>query len=156
MNESIPPQAPEPQKHEGVAVDAPETPAAEHPSGLSHDERLWATFTHLSALLGGLLTSWFAGLGIFIGPLIVWLIKRDTMPFVDDQGKEALNFSITVALASLALVLLTLLTLGVGLLLTLPLGIALAIFWLVFTIIATIRANEGVRYRYPINLRLIR
>src|SRR5690606_24727412 len=67
---------------------APGTPSAE--------ERQWAMFAHLSALVGGILTSGWAGsIGCFIGPLIIWLVKKDTMPFVDDQGKEAPNFHIT-------------------------------------------------------------
>lgn len=122
----------------------------------SHEERQWALFAHLSALVGGLLTGAFAGLGCFIGPLIIWLIKKDTMPFVDDQAKEALNFNITLAIVGVALLLLTLITFGFGALLTVPVGILVGIAWLVFTIIAAIKANEGERYRYPFTLRLIK
>src|SRR5690606_7561833 len=68
-------------------------------------ERQWAMFAHLSALVGGLLTSnTIGGIGCVLGPLIIWQVKKDTMPFVTDQAKEALNF--TVALAMLVLVLL--------------------------------------------------
>jgi uncharacterized Tic20 family protein len=122
----------------------------------SHEERQWALFAHLSALLGGLLTGAFAGLGCFIGPLVIWLIKKDTMPFVDDQAKEALNFNITVAIVAVVLVLLTVMTLGIGLVIAIPVGIVVGIAWLVFTIIAAIKANEGVRYRYPFTLRLVK
>ena len=123
----------------------------------SAEERQWALFAHLSALLGAILTGAFGGgWGCFIGPLIIWLVKKDTMPFVDDQGKEALNFNITVAIASLILLLLSIVTLGVGLIIAIPLWIILGIAWLVFTIIASIKANEGVRYRYPFTLRLIK
>ena len=122
----------------------------------SHEERQWALFAHLSALLGGLLTGAFAGLGCFIGPLIIWLIKKDTMPFVDDQAKEALNFNITLAIVGVVLLLLTLVTFGFGALLTVPIGILVGIAWLVFTIIAAVKANEGERYRYPFTLRLIK
>lgn len=122
----------------------------------SHEERQWALFAHLSALVGGLLTGTFAGLGCFIGPLIIWLIKKDSMPFVDDQAKEALNFNITLAIVGVALLLLTLITFGFGALLTVPVGILIGIAWLVFTIIAAIKANEGERYRYPFALRLIK
>jgi len=121
------------------------------------EQRQWAMFAHLSALLGAILTGAFGGgWGCFIGPLIIWLLKKDTMPFVDDQAKEALNFNITVAIAFLALLVLTVLTLGIGMILTIPLWIIIGIFWLVFTIIAGIKANEGVRYRYPFALRLIK
>ena len=124
--------------------------------GIPADQRQWAMFAHLSALVGGLLTSAAGGWGCFIGPLVVWLIKKETMPFVDDQGKEALNFNITVAIVFLALVLLTVMTLGIGVLLTVPVALVVGIAWLVLTIIAAIKANEGVAYRYPLTLRLIK
>ena len=125
-------------------------------NGASAEERQWAMFAHLSALLGGLLTSVVGGWGTFVGPLVIWLIKKDTMPFVNDQGKEALNFNITIAIIALVMALLTLVTLGIGALISLPVMIIVGIAWLVLTIIATIRANEGVAYRYPFALRLIK
>ena len=137
------------------------TPPPEPPPGApgtpSAEERQWAMFAHLSALVGGILTSGWAGsIGCFIGPLIIWLVKKDTMPFVDDQAKEALNFNITVAIVAVVLVLLTVMTLGIGLVIAIPVGIVVGIAWLVFTIIAAIKANEGVRYRYPFTLRLVK
>jgi len=126
-------------------------------SGISSEERQWAMFAHLSALVGGILTSGWAGsIGCFIGPLIIWMVKKDTMPFVDDQGKEALNFNITVGLIFLALLMLSIVTLGIGLIIAIPGWIIVGIAWLVFTIIAGIKANEGVAYRYPLTLRLIK
>jgi uncharacterized Tic20 family protein len=119
----------------------------------SAEERQWGLFAHLSALLGALLTG---GWGCFAGPLVIWLIKKDTMPFVDDQGKEALNFNISVAIVGAALVLLSIMTFGVGLLLAIPAGIVIGIAWLVLTIIAAVKANEGVAYRYPFAIRLIK
>jgi uncharacterized Tic20 family protein len=113
-------------------------------------------FAHLSALLGCIVTGHWFGWGCFLGPLIIWLVKKDTMPFVDDQGKEALNFNITIAIVGVALLLLTLMTLGLGVLLAMPIGVVVGVAWLVFTILAAIRANEGVRYRYPFTLRLIK
>jgi len=125
--------------------------------GPSADERQWAMFAHLSALLGGLLTSGWAGsMGFFIGPLVIWLVKKDTMPFVDDQGKEALNFAITVSLVCVLLLMMTIMTLGIGALLTIPLLMAIGIASLVFVILAAIKAHEGVRYRYPVTLRLVK
>jgi uncharacterized Tic20 family protein len=120
------------------------------------DERQWAMFAHLSALAGALLSSWFGGLAVFVGPLVIWLLKKDTMPFVDDQGKEALNFNITMAVIAFALLLVTLFTLGIGIIVTGPLFAVLGLFWLIVTIIAAVRANEGVRYRYPLSVRLIK
>ena len=137
--------------------DEPMNPPPVQTSGLSSEERQWAMFAHLSALVGGILTSGWAGsLGCFIGPLIIWMVKKDTMPFVDDQGKEALNFNITVGLIFLALLLLSIVTLGIGLIIAVPGWIIVGIAWLVFTIIAGIKANEGVAYRYPLTLRLIK
>lgn len=124
------------------------------------EERQWAMFTHLSALLGGILTSHLFGWGCFLGPLVIWLLKKDTLPFVNDQGKEALNFNITAAIIGVGFLVLsvplTIVTLGLWLIIAVPAAIALGIAWLVFTVIAAIKANEGVAYRYPISLRLIK
>jgi len=123
----------------------------------THEERQWAMFAQLSALVGALLTGALGGgWGCFIGPLIIWLVKKDGMPFVDDQGKEALNFNITVAIASVALLLFSVVTFGIGLLIAIPLWVIIGIAWLVLTIIAAIKANEGERYRYPFTLRLVK
>lgn len=113
-------------------------------------------FAHLSALLGALVTSGVGGWGCFLGPLVIWLVKKDTMPFVNDQGKEALNFNITVAIAMVVLLMLTIMTLGIGLIIAIPLWVVIGIAWLVLTIIAGVKANEGVAYRYPFTLRLIK
>ena len=135
----------------------PPPPPQATASGIAPEERQWAMFAHLSALLGGIVTAGWAGsLGCFIGPLIIWLVKKDTMPFVDDQGKEALNFNITVGIVFLILLILTLVTFGIGILLTGPLMLIVGLVWLVFTIIAGIKANNGETYRYPFALRLIR
>ncbi len=131
--------------------------ASATPATVSPDERQWAMFAHLSALLGGLVTSGWAGsIGFFIGPLVIWLMKKDTMPFVDDQAKEALNFAITVSIACLVLLVLTLVTLGIGALLTVPLFAVIGIGALVLVIIAAMKAKEGIAYRYPFALRLVK
>ena len=114
------------------------------------DERTWALLGHLSAL-----STFLIPFGSVIGPLVVWLIKRDTLPFAGDQAKEALNFNITVLIIAVGLVVLTFITFGIGALLTVPLGLVLFLGWLVLTIIAAINANNGVRYRYPLTLRLV-
>ncbi|HEY2622766.1 DUF4870 domain-containing protein [Dyella sp. Tek66A03] len=145
---SVPPESVVPPPSNGAQAPPSDTPSTE--------ERTWAMFAHLSALLGCIVTGHWFGWGCFLGPLIIWLVKKDSMPFVDDQGKEALNFNITIAIIGLALLLLTLMTLGLGVLLAIPVGVVVGVAWLVFTIIAAIRANEGVRYRYPFTLRLIK
>jgi uncharacterized Tic20 family protein len=118
-----------------------EPPMAGAPSA---EERQWAMFAHLSALIGVIIP-----LGSIIGPLVIWLIKKDTMPFVNDQGKEALNFNITVAIAAIVGWILCFILIGFLVLAVLAIG------WLVFVIIATIKANEGTTYRYPFTLRLV-
>jgi len=131
------------------ATSAPLPPPSSSPSA---EERQWALFGHLSSL-AGLFTG---GVGNIVGPLVIWLVKKDTMPFAGDQAKEALNFNITLLIAALVLVALTMVTLGIGVVLTLPLGIALGVAWLVLTIMAAIKSNEGVAYRYPFTLRLVK
>jgi uncharacterized protein len=123
----------------------------------SDEERKWALLAHLSILVGGLVTfGWAASFGSFIGPLIIWLIQKDKMPFVADQAKEALNFGITLTLACFVLLLLTIFSLGIGALITIPAFVVIGIAALVLVIIAAIKANEGVAYRYPITLRLVK
>lgn len=131
-----------------------EQPAA--PVGPTHEERQWALLAHLSALIGVLVSSYWFGVACFIGPLVIWLWKKDSLPFVDDQAKEALNFNITMAIIGLVLVVLTAVTFGVGIVLTLPAGFIIGIAWLILVIMAAIKANEGEKYRYPFCLRLIK
>jgi len=114
-------------------------------------ERQWAVIAHLSAML------LYAGLlGGLLGPLLIWLIFRADMPFVDDQGRETLNFQITVALLLIAGGVLF----GVGVLTAAAGGwllavvavagcVLLIVVHFVLTIVAAIQAGEGVRYRYP-------
>ena len=131
-------------------------PAPAADTNISADERQWAMFAHLSALAGGLLTSALGGWGFFIGPLVIWLMKKDTMPFVADQAKEALNFNITVSAIFLILLILSLLTLGLGFLISLPIMLIVGIAALVLIIIAAMKANQGIAYRYPFTVRLVK
>ena len=115
------------------------------PGGASADERQWGMFAHLAALAGFIIP-----FGNLIGPLLVWQIKKDEMPFVNDQGKESLNFQITVTIAVLVCIVLMVILIGA---LLLPLvGIAA----LVLTIIGAIKANSGENYRYPVAWRPIK
>jgi uncharacterized Tic20 family protein len=84
----------------------------------------------------------------FLGPLIIWLIKKDSNPFIDDQGKEALNFQIVALIATFACLL--------GFCIA-PILIAIVqITRIVFSIIGTVQANKGIAYRYPLTFRLIK
>ncbi|MCP2075222.1 UNVERIFIED_ORG: putative Tic20 family protein [Pseudomonas lini] len=111
----------------------------------SKEARQWAMFCHLSALLG----IWIP-FGTLIGPLVLWQLKRETDPFIDAQGKEALNFQITVAIASAISLLLMVVVIGFFLF-----GLV-AIGALVLTIIGGVKANEGQPYRYPFTWRLVK
>jgi hypothetical protein len=88
----------------------------------------------------------FGNLG---GPLLIWLLKKDTMPLVNDQGKEALNFQITMTLAIIVAAL------SIFVLIGFILVPALVLFDIIITIVAAVKANEGVAYRYPFCLRLV-
>ena len=109
------------------------------------EARTFAMLAHLSALSGFIIP-----FGHLIGPLLVWLIKREQHEFVDDQGKEALNFQLSISLYLVVSVVLLLLLIG---LLLLP---AVAIFSIVMTIVAGVKANAGERYRYPLCIRFIK
>ncbi|KHK62396.1 MULTISPECIES: DUF4870 domain-containing protein [Pseudomonas] len=111
----------------------------------SKEARQWAMFCHLSALLG----IWIP-FGTLIGPLVLWQLKRESDPFIDAQGKEALNFQITVAIASAISLLLMIVVIGFFLF-----GLV-AIGALVLTIIGGVKANEGQPYRYPFTWRLVK
>ena len=152
---SVPPDSVIPPPPDGPPPGAPppSPPPAGDPSDYGHassmptaEERQWALIAHLSALLGIVTAGWLC----FLGPLVIWLLKKDSLPFVEDQAKEALNFNITVMIA--AAISWVLMFVLIGFLLI----VAVFIFWLVFVIIATIKANEGERYRYPFTLRLIK
>ena len=138
-----------------AAPPLPET-STPPPAGVpGPEERQWAMFAHLSALAGGLLTSAFGGWGFFIGPLVIWLMKKDTMPFVADQAKESLNFNITVSAIFVILLLLTIFTLGLGALLTVPVALVVGIGALVLIVMASMKANECGAHRYPFTSRMI-
>jgi uncharacterized Tic20 family protein len=109
------------------------------------DERTWGMIAHLSAFVGLLVP-----FGNIIAPLVIWLARRDGSEFVAIEAKEALNFNISVVLAAIVCALLTLVAVGI------LLGLALFVTWLAMTIIAAIKASEGIGYRYPISLRLVK
>ena len=108
------------------------------------NEKQWGMFVHLAAL-----ATFIIPFGNFVGPLIVYLIKKDEFEFVADQGKEVLNFQITWTLILIASGIL--IFAGIGFLLLIGFGIA----WLVLVIIGVIKANEGIFYRYPLTFRFI-
>jgi uncharacterized Tic20 family protein len=116
------------------------------PQALSADDRTWGMIAHFSALAFFVVPA----VGAALGPLVVWLIKREQSAFASEAAKEALNFNITVLLGYCVCGLLIFVFIGF------LLGAALFVAWLVLTIVAGIKASEGVHYRYPVALRLIK
>jgi len=114
-------------------------------SNFSDDQKIWGMFAHLSAFF-----FFFVPLGNILGPLAIWLVKKKEFPFVEDQGKEALNFQLSFTLYAFIAALLIPVFIGIGLL------IAVAIVDLVFTIVAGIKAKDGIYYRYPFTLTVIK
>jgi hypothetical protein len=116
------------------------------PTGLpTPDERTWGMVAHLAALAGFVLP-----FGNILGPLVVWLVKRDHSVFIAAEAKEALNFNISIAIGGVVCFMLFLLSIGV------LFAALLVLFWLVMIIIAALKANEGIAYRYPFTLRLVK
>lgn len=121
-------------------------PTAAPSAAPTENERTWGMLAHLSALVGLVVPL----IGIVLGPLVVWLAKRDESVFVAAHAKEALNFNISVLLGAIVCMLLMLVFIGV------LLGTALFIAWLVMTLVAAIKASEGHPYQYPFSLRLVK
>jgi len=107
--------------------------------------RNWAVLIHLSALLGFIIP-----FGNIIAPLVIWLIKKEESPFIDDQGKEAVNFQISMTIYAIISAILIVIIVGFVLL------IAVGILEIIFIIIAAINASNGVKYRYPLSIRFIK
>lgn len=110
------------------------------------EDRQWASFAHL----GGILS--------LLPSLIIWLVFRNRGRFTNEEAKEALNFQITLAIASVAIwvltAIITVVTFGLGA----PLGALTWLVWLagvVFSILGFLKAKDGQHYRYPFALRLI-
>ena len=122
------------------------TETAQSASSESRETRKWAMICHLIALVG-LLGN---GIGFLVGPLVVWLVKREENPFIDEQGKEAVNFQITMIIVALISGVLTLVLVGFILL------IVVGLLMIIFPIIAAVKSSDGVHYRYPITIRFIK
>lgn len=121
---------------------------AETNEQIGKDPRMWAMFCHLAGLAGFIpVTPVF---GSVIAPLIIWQVKKNEFEFVDEHGKEALNFQISILIYALVSGLLCFVCIGLVLL---P---AVYIFDLVFLLIAAVKANNGEHYRYPICIRFIK
>ena len=110
------------------------------------NERTWAIFAHLSALLG-LIGIPFANL---LAPFVIWLIKKKDMPLVDTNGKEALNLQISMTIYCLVAGVLCLIVIGI------PILISLVITNVILVIIASVKISNGESYQYPLTIRFIK
>lgn len=108
-------------------------------ASVSQEDKVLAFLAHF---LGGFVS--------FLAPLIIWLLKKDQSQYIDEQGKEALNFQISMLIYGFILFLLTLLLIGFILI-----PIFIVVVW-IFIIIASIKTLNGENYRYPFIFRFIK
>lgn len=122
----------------------PDAPPA--PPVPSAEARKWAMLCHYAAF------AWFLApmVGNVVGPLVVWQLKRESDPYVDEQGREALNFQLTLSLALMVCGVLAWLLIGF------PLMLLVSVIGLVLTVIGGIKANEGRPWRYPFCIRFLK
>jgi uncharacterized Tic20 family protein len=114
------------------------------PGSTDNQENNWATLCHLSALAG-----YFFPFGNVLGPLLIWLFKKNRYPMVDLHGKEALNFQISISIYALAASALIYILIGI------PLLLGLAVFNFIMIIIGAIKCKNGESFRYPLTLRFL-
>ncbi len=107
--------------------------------GVTSDERTMALLAHLLGIFFS-----------FVGPLVIWLIKKDESKFVDHHGKEALNFQLTMLIAYVVGVILSTIIIGLCVIL------AVWVIIIIFSIMAAVAANKGEYYRYPLTIRFIK
>ena len=130
---------------------------AGQPAGFEKDTdeaaRNWATLTHLSSFTG-----YISGIGYIAGPVTMWLLRKDRWEFVDEHGKEAVNFNISLLIFAVASFLLVAVfsafagSFGVIAIVIIAVWIAHAIF----TIMAAVKANAGESFRYPLSIRFVK
>ncbi len=132
-------QPPETQPGYGQQPYAP--PGA---GAMTPDERTWGGAAHWGALIAALV----GGLA-FLGPLLVLLIKGNDSQWIRRQSVESLNFQISILIYAIVSAVLIIVLVG---LILLPI---VGIFWLVFTIIGSVKASSGEDYRYPLTIRMV-
>lgn len=113
---------------------------------LTQDEKTWGLIAHLSPLVGYIIV--FS----FLGPLIVWAIKKDQSEFVRKAALEALAFNIGMFVIAVILVIITFVTCGIGGILLLP----FAIYNILMMVMGAIRANEGKVFEYPVTSQFVK
>jgi len=135
------------QAEQPASTEQPEVvPEAPESKEVNKDARMWAMICHLVGLAGVVIPF----VGNIVAPLVVWQIKKDDYPFVDEQGKEAVNFQISMTIYGLISAVLTFICVGFFLL------AAVVIVDLIFLLVAAVKANDGQHYRYPLTIRFIK
>ncbi|MDP8299264.1 MAG: DUF4870 domain-containing protein [Candidatus Tantalella remota] len=125
-------------------IEKGETPEAEG-GDLSKEAKTLAMLCHLGTFSGIIIP-----FGNFLAPLLIWVLKKEEYPLVDDQGKESLNFQLSVLLYSIIGFALAFIVVGLIFL------VVLALFAIIQVIKATMSANNGEEYRYPFCIRIIK
>lgn len=127
----------------------------EHAAAVLREDRTWASLCHLGALAFLLLPLF----GHILGPLAFWFVKRQESGFVDEHGREALNFQISVSIYAFAMLMVVMMAglynTNFGLALAFLLFFPLKLFWLVSMILGVIKATDGERYRYRLSMRFL-
>ena len=142
-------ETPQPEENSGGAkqTEQPQnTQEGQTGEQVAKEARMWAMFCHLAGLAGLVVPV----VGNIVAPLIFWQIKKEEYPFVDEQGKEAVNFQISMTLYAIISLCLFVICIGPFLL------AAVGIVDLVFLLIAAVKANNGQSYRYPLTIRFIK
>lgn len=134
-----------------AAPGAGATPPPPHADAVLLDEsaRNWGMLAHVS----GIVASSMVGMG-FVGPLLIWLLKRDDHPFVALNAAEALNFQLSMLLYGVMLVLVSLSV--IGLIVTIPLGVIGFVLWLVLPVVAAVKTSRGEAWSYPFTIGFVR
>lgn len=145
----INPASPSPEPVNPVSAPAattvpppPAPPPAAAPAkrtNITGSDKLWAILSHISCLFG----IWF------IIPIVVYLVMRDESDYVAENAKEALNFHISLLIYALCSLLLVFMLVGI------PLLVVLGLCALVLSIVAAVKASDGIIYRYPLTIRLV-
>lgn len=128
-----------------MSEEMPEPKVVDAKLVVDSESRKWGMWCHLSSLVGFLLP-----FGSIIAPLVVWQMKKDVSLFVDEQGKESVNFQISMTIWMIISCALILVVIGF-----VALAI-LAVLSIIWVILAGIQANEGKSFRYPITIRFIK
>ena len=114
----------------------------------SPEEKNWAMLSHIAAFAA--VVPLIPLIGMVLGPLFVWLFKKEEMPLVAQNGLEALNFNISMFIAYCVALVLCFILIGI------PILVGLVIFHFIVTILAAIKASEGGVYKYPFSMKLVK